>query len=1059
MLLIVIGWCNIIRAQTDVNWYFGDKAAIKFTANGPVSLTNSQMTATEGSSAISDVSGNLLFYSNGNNIWNKKHRIMKNGENYAKGYSAIQSCIIVPMPGSDVKYYIFTSPEFENGDPNLAGHTYSIVDMSLENGDGAVIQKNIVFQKLGTEGITAIQHANGKDFWIITQEMNTSNICAYLLTEKGLDLTNIVKSAHGNAVTPISSTSLITSTSFYASPNGKYLIRRTLDEPNQIPVIFQFNAANGVCSEPIFLNWDSRYTPTPSSAFSSGSNKLYVVGRDKTNLQKGAIFQFDLDEMMLSNRRLQYRQIPDKKINLLTNAPSFIGFLKLAIDGKIYVSINYDNSLSIIDNADGGIDQLNITNRAVSILPARTLSGFIHTIQTNPLMISSRELSCRQFELTVENIGKFVFDSVKWITSDGVQYKTINAVHTFRSGKDTGYVEFWTYKEGAASKIKKVLFVPIVQANDISIQNNECVNSSVKFEFNGNNSNTTIQYYWDLGDGIIRNGKFVTKKYPILGSFQIAGWAIENGCTSDTLRKTIEINKQATPLLKQRSLICTNELIQWVDSSIISNVTVSGWGMRINQTELLTGVLTSPEYQFNTSGIHQISYWLNTSTCDADTLKLAVLIHPKPQVAFVLPQNCVKDLSVFQDQSSITNGRITSWSWNFGDENASPSMNESKLQHPSHQYSKVGNYKVSLRVMSEHGCTNTITKDFIVNGALPEAFINLSTLEVCSNDSILIQNKSKIDFGGFTKLEFVWGTQQYTYNHPKAEEEFKLSYPIMYSPSDTLVSFRMQIFSGISCSSSLDTLIRVFAKPALRFDTIMPICNNATSLVLNQGSITNGLSGSGIYEGTLVKRGQLYPSFANVAGYYPVKYHYTTVNGCKSSIQQQVLILPVPAVNAGHDQVVLEGDSLTLDAKIAGANIVSMNWSPASWLNRVDTNVVRGYADDDIYYSLQVKNAEGCESKDEVFIKVLNYVIPPNAFTPNGDGIHDTWNISGLSEYPDARVQVFDRYGSIVFETKGYYKPWDGKYKGKPLPVATYYYIISPGKGRKQLSGSLTLLR
>uniref|UniRef100_UPI0013D3D9C1 gliding motility-associated C-terminal domain-containing protein n=1 Tax=Raoultella planticola TaxID=575 RepID=UPI0013D3D9C1 len=81
----------------------------------------------------------------------------------------------------------------------------------------------------------------------------------------------------------------------------------------------------------------------------------------------------------------------------------------------------------------------------------------------------------------------------------------------------------------------------------------------------------------------------------------------------------------------------------------------------------------------------------------------------------------------------------------------------------------------------------------------------------------------------------------------------------------------------------------------------------------------------------------------------------------------------------------------------------------------------------------------GCSVTDTTFIKVLLTIDVPNVFSPNGDGINDTWKIKYLESYPGATVEVFDRYGQVVFKSQGYNKEWDGTYNGNPLPVATYY--------------------
>ncbi|WP_295795539.1 gliding motility-associated C-terminal domain-containing protein [Mucilaginibacter sp.] len=86
-------------------------------------------------------------------------------------------------------------------------------------------------------------------------------------------------------------------------------------------------------------------------------------------------------------------------------------------------------------------------------------------------------------------------------------------------------------------------------------------------------------------------------------------------------------------------------------------------------------------------------------------------------------------------------------------------------------------------------------------------------------------------------------------------------------------------------------------------------------------------------------------------------------------------------------------------------------------------------------------------------------IVVPNTFTPNGDGINDLWNITALLYYPDCSLSVFNRYGSVVYRSIGYGKPWDGTTSGSNLPVGTYYYILDLKNGKKPMSGSVTILR
>lgn len=77
-----------------------------------------------------------------------------------------------------------------------------------------------------------------------------------------------------------------------------------------------------------------------------------------------------------------------------------------------------------------------------------------------------------------------------------------------------------------------------------------------------------------------------------------------------------------------------------------------------------------------------------------------------------------------------------------------------------------------------------------------------------------------------------------------------------------------------------------------------------------------------------------------------------------------------------------------------------------------------------------------------------------NTFTPNGDGINDTWVVKNLSAYEDCMDDIFNRYGQKVYTSVGYSQAgWDGRRGGSDLPEGVYYYIINPQHGQKVLSG------
>lgn len=91
-------------------------------------------------------------------------------------------------------------------------------------------------------------------------------------------------------------------------------------------------------------------------------------------------------------------------------------------------------------------------------------------------------------------------------------------------------------------------------------------------------------------------------------------------------------------------------------------------------------------------------------------------------------------------------------------------------------------------------------------------------------------------------------------------------------------------------------------------------------------------------------------------------------------------------------------------------------------------------------YTIYVRDLVGCYSEPYAF----TYFLIPNFISPNGDGKNDFWEIRGLEQYPDAHIQIFDRYGKIFFDRKtfGQFKIWDGTYLGRPVSSGTYWYII-----------------
>jgi gliding motility-associated-like protein len=165
-----------------------------------------------------------------------------------------------------------------------------------------------------------------------------------------------------------------------------------------------------------------------------------------------------------------------------------------------------------------------------------------------------------------------------------------------------------------------------------------------------------------------------------------------------------------------------------------------------------------------------------------------------------------------------------------------------------------------------------------------------------------------------------------------------------------------------------------------------------------------------------------------------------------------------PTADAGPDEIIIKGQSAKLNGIVSGTD-VSYLWIPD--INITDITSLNPVATPQATqsYTLNVYSNKGCGSAtDQILVKVYNQLYVPNAFTPNGDGLNDTWIIETLQAYPGAEVKVYDRFGEKVFDNYGKNIAWDGRCKGEALPSGVYVYMIDLKNKMPALKGVLTII-
>ena len=312
-------------------WCFGDSAGIDFNQSPPVPIVSS--VRSRGSCvSVANSFGNLLFYANnrmgnGNNstlVWDAQNNLMINGDSL-QGEGVYNELVILPKPGSTSNFYLFTGNEIF---PGAEGLYYSLIDMSQNGGLGIVSQKNI---QLNTDPITdcltGIKHANGRDWWLLTKNLDTNTTNAFYVRLITPD------SIHAPIIQNMGGTKDYGLTKLCFTKDGEHLMQINL---GGFMAQYDFDRCTGTINNqqiifPEQLSNNDRYFA--SGAYSQNGRFYYSV-LTSYNISNAVfrLIQFDL-----SNPDI----VGSADTLIVDSLPNYPGLLKLAPDNKIYLSSAY----------------------------------------------------------------------------------------------------------------------------------------------------------------------------------------------------------------------------------------------------------------------------------------------------------------------------------------------------------------------------------------------------------------------------------------------------------------------------------------------------------------------------------------------------------------------------------------------------------------------------------------------------------------------------------------------------------------------------------------------
>lgn len=335
LLLLLVP--SVVSAQHEYDlWCFGSNAGLKFGAGGAVPIS-ARINALEGTASIADpVTGALLFYSDGDTVFNRDGIPMPSGTGLKGNSQSSQSALIVPVPGNASRYYLFTSDEGEYDSLPHNGVHYSIVDMSLDGGRGDVAVKAVPLLANAAEKLTAVRHRDGCSYWVLMHGWNDDAFHAYLVNESGLSAEPVISHVGSVHQDPPNTGIGFSSIGYMkASPDGRYLALATFS--TGIAELFRFDDATGRVSDPLRLPIEGLGYGV---SFSPDNSKLYLSCRP------AILFQFDLsnpDPAVIIASRATLAYDPDRF------TPHEFGALQIGPDGRIYLARVGDRYLGIIE--------------------------------------------------------------------------------------------------------------------------------------------------------------------------------------------------------------------------------------------------------------------------------------------------------------------------------------------------------------------------------------------------------------------------------------------------------------------------------------------------------------------------------------------------------------------------------------------------------------------------------------------------------------------------------------------------------------------------------------
>ncbi|MCB0379945.1 MAG: gliding motility-associated C-terminal domain-containing protein [Flavobacteriales bacterium] len=342
------------------------------------------------------------------------------------------------------------------------------------------------------------------------------------------------------------------------------------------------------------------------------------------------------------------------------------------------------------------------------------------------------------------------------------------------------------------------------------------------------------------------------------------------------------------------------------------------------------------------------------------------------------------------------------------------------------------------------GCDSTVVTTL---GIKPIATETLTPITICDNDSALI-------FGNYQTVAGIYSTvipNGAVNGCDSIVQQELIVNPTYQIFANATICSGDSIFLGGAYQTTAGVYVDVYSSSLTCDSTITTTLNVINSFTININDTI--CAGDSIL---------LAGAYQTVAGTYTEL--LVSSGGCDSLVITELYVNPLPVVTLTADpELILSGQSSQLTATGGGL----YTWTPTSSLSCINCANPIASPTETTLYTVEV-NLSGCIVSDTITVSVDSEFKIPEGFSPNGDGVNDVFEIVGISQFPNNKIMIVNRWGNKVFEAAPYKSDWDGTSQfgitiGEKLPSGTYFYILDLGKtgpsGSQEIKGYIYINR